>query len=271
MQHTFIDRIYQRAIRTHGDTLGDLVIKDVQIGVHLAALQLSDESFGVASVIHSHDIHQVGKKDRDYGAFSPMHITGKKVSDLFGDPGLTATKQILKIACLHAIFQHRARQGGYTFIRNTDPIDLLELERYKNVVMVGAFHSYIDKMVEKGVRLRVLELDKKAFLPQHRPFYIPSDQYQEVLPEADLVIVTGLTLVNNTFDDLLTAISPESHSIVVGPSASLLPELFFDHHIDMLGGMLITRPERLFSLVSQGAAGYHLFDYCAEKITLCRE
>jgi hypothetical protein len=36
----------------------------------------------------------------------------------------------------------------------------------------------------------------------------------------------------------------------------------------MIGGTMITKPEILFPMVSQGAAGYHLFEYCAEKITI---
>ena len=264
----FVDKVYQYAQQKFNGELGNLLISDVRIGVFLAGVKLSDGSYGVASVIHSNEIHQLEKKDRDFGAFTPLHITGKRVSELFEFPKNTTVVQILKIAVLNAYFHKFVMQNAYSIRRNSDPIDSLNLHQYKKVVMVGAFNSYIQKISKHEVSLQVLELNEEAFLPQHRQFYVPAEQYKEILPQADLVIMTGLTLVNNTFDDLLAAVSPKSTSVIIGPSASILPDLFFENHIDIIGGTLITEPEKLFPLVSQGAAGYHLFEYCAEKISI---
>jgi uncharacterized protein (DUF4213/DUF364 family) len=137
--------------------------------------------------------------------------------------------------------------------------------------MVGAFHSYINKLSKFDAKLQVLELNKEAFLPHHAKYYVPAENYKEVLSNADLVIITGLTLVNNTFDNLLSVISPKSKSIVIGPSSGIIPDLFFEKNIDIIGGTLIANPEKLFPLVSQGAAGYHLFEYCAEKICVLND
>lgn len=266
----FIDQVFQHIEQKFQGELGNLTISDVRIGAFLGAVKLSDGSYGIASAIKDSDIH-CDKKERDFGDFTPLQIVGLKVSTLFAHEKNTATVQILKIAALNAFFHRFVKDNSYKILRNTDPIDILDLNKYKNVAMVGAFHSYINKLSKFNNNLQVLELNKDAFLPHHAQYYVSAEKYKEVISNADLVIITGLTLVNNTFDNLLSAISPNSKSIVIGPSSGIIPDLFFEKQIDIIGGTLITNPEKLFPMVSQGAAGYHLFKYCAEKICVLNE
>lgn len=266
-----INEVYKHIEEKYHGDFGKLHISDVRIGVFLCAIKLSNGLVGVASVIQSDEIHQVEKKDRDFGEFAPLKITGKKIFDLFKYEKDTSIVRVLKIASLNAYFQGLLINGKYKFLKKTDPIDILNFSDYKNVVMIGAFTSYIRKIAESGTHLRVLELDEKSFLPHQKQFYEPAENYIAILPEADLIIITGLTLVNNTFDGLLQYVPESSKSILIGPSASMVPDLFFNLGIDILGGILITDSEKLFELASQGATGYHLFEYCAEKITVINE
>ena len=266
----FIDTVYQNIEKKFNAELGNLTISDVRIGSFMGAVKLSDGSYGMASTIQDSEIH-CDKKDRDFGAFTPLQIVGHKVSELFNHNKNSAIVQILKIAVLNAYFQRFVTNKTYKIIRNTDPIDMLDLNDYKSITMVGAFHSYINKISKFENNLQVLELNKKAFLPHHQKYYVPAKRFKEIIPTSDLVIITGLTLVNNTFDNLLSVISPTSKSIIIGPSSSIIPDLFFEQNIDIIGGTFITKPELLFPLVSQGAAGYHLFKYCAEKICILNE
>jgi uncharacterized protein (DUF4213/DUF364 family) len=92
-----------------------------------------------------------------------------------------------------------------------------------------------------------------------------------VLQDAGIVIITGLTMVNNTFDDLLKACPADAQIAVVGPSSNLLAEVLFARNVSIIGSTLITHPDLVFDLISQGAAGYHLFEYCAEKVFILNE
>lgn len=267
----FIDKVYEIAQKKYGGELDDLSIVDVRIGSFLTGVKLSNGFMGMASVIQSNELHQVDKKDRDFGDFSPMHIIGKKISQLFEFPRNTSIIKVLKIASLNAYFHGNMEKGEYKIHNNIDPIDFVSLEAYKNIVMVGAFNSYIKKISKAQFPLRVLELDEKAFLPQHAHYYYPAEKYPEILPTADMTIITGLTLVNDTLEDLLKYLPPKSMNIIVGPSASVIPDLFFQNNIRLIGGTRITRPENIFDLISQGAAGYHLFEYGVEKITIAKE
>ena len=45
-------------------------------------------------------------------------------------------------------------------------------------------------------------------------------------PDSDVIVITGSTLINNTLDNILNIIPTNKQVIVVGPSASLIPDVF---------------------------------------------
>lgn len=87
---------------------------------------------------------------------------------------------------------------------------------------------------------------------------------------SDIVIIAGLTLVNDTLDDLLKAIKPEMQIIVTGPSSSFIPEVLFANNVKIIGSVKITNPELMLKVVSEAGKGFHMFKYCAEKICIMR-
>jgi uncharacterized protein (DUF4213/DUF364 family) len=260
---------YEYLKQHHADLLS-LTITDVCAGTYLLAVRLSDGAMGVSSSERDKDIH-CDVKDRDYGEFTPLKITGRTVAQLFENPKRSALVNALSIAVLNAIGSQMIEKQGYKIVRNTDPIDLIDINEPKKITLVGAFHSYIRKVNMVNRTLKVLELNESALLPEHRQFYVPAERYQEILPDSDVVMITGLTLVNRTFDDLLNACNPKTNIIVVGPSSNIIPSVLFQKKVDIIGGTMITQKDLLFDLVGQGAAGYHLFKYCAEKICVLNE
>jgi uncharacterized protein (DUF4213/DUF364 family) len=126
----------------------------------------------------------------------------------------------------------------------------------------------MDKLSEQPCTLQVLELDAHAFPERHHRLYIPAERAAEILPHSDAVILTGSTLVNHTLDDLLALISPRTFTALVGPSGGLLPDALFRKGINIIGTIRILDPNTMFTVVSEGGAGYHLFRTCAEKICI---
>jgi uncharacterized protein len=265
-----IDQTY-RLLKTSNKTdLETLTIADIRVGLFLTAVRLSDNSFGVASTLTDTN-RFCTKENRDYGDFTPLKIKGQKVKDLFETSKGSNIVLTLKIAVLNAISSNLITSGEYNVLNNCDPIDLIDLNSHKTITIVGAFHSYIRKISVTDNRLFVLELNENALTEDQKRFYIPADDYQKVLPDSDVVIITGLTLVNNTIDGLLSAISQKTQVIVVGPSGSIVPDILFANKVGIIGATLITNPDILFDVVSEGAAGFHLFKYCAQKICILKK
>jgi uncharacterized protein (DUF4213/DUF364 family) len=265
-----IEQTLQLLRTRYRESIENLTITDVRIGISMTAVRLSDESCGTSSTYVNTQQHCI-KHKRDYGDFSPLKIKGQRVWDLLETTKESGTITTLKIACLNAISSRIISSGNYRLVENSDPIDLIDLKSTKTITIVGAFHSYISKISETNNRLHVLELNKNELNEDEMRFYSPADQYRKVLPESDIVIITGLTLVNNTIDDLLPVIPEKAFVIVVGPSGSTIPDVLFANKVNIIGATRITRPEVLFDLVGEGGGGYHLFEYCAQKICIVRD
>src|SRR4030042_893238 len=252
------------------DKIENLTIADVRRGISMTAVKLSDGSCGVASTL-SNDHQHCSKSEREYGDFAPLKIKGQQVWNLFEtnkDSGIITT---LKIACLNAISSGIISSGNYKILENCDPVDLIDLNIPRTITIVGAFQSYISKISGTSNRLYVLEMDENALKEQQKQYYVPASEYTRVFPESDIVIITGLTLVNNTIDSLLSAVPDKAFVIVVGPSGSNIPDILFANKLNIIGATRITRPDVLFDLISEGGGGYHLFEYCAQKICILRD
>jgi hypothetical protein len=93
--------------------------------------------------------------------------------------------------------------------------------------------------------LAVLEIDP-------RPGELPAASAHEVIPGADVVAITGTTLINGSFERLLDLCSSRAFVILLGPSSPLDPSLF-DHGVDLICGAMVANIEQVLQAVRQGA------------------
>ncbi|HIQ01931.1 MAG TPA: hypothetical protein EYH30_07345, partial [Anaerolineales bacterium] len=88
----------------------------------------------------------------------------------------------------------------------------------RRVAIVGHF-PFVDRVRRAAAECWVVELHP-------RPGDIPAERAAEVLPRADVVALTGTSLLNHTFDDLIRLCRPDAYVLALGPSAPLSPVLF---------------------------------------------
>jgi len=115
--------------------------------------------------------------------------------------------------------------------------------RNRNVAIVGHF-PWIPKLRSIARTLWVIE---------QRPHEgeLPAEATEEVLPQADVVGVTGTSFMNHTVERLLD-LSKNSFVVMVGPTTPLSPVLF-DYGVDILAGVKIVEPNKTIRSISQGA------------------
>ncbi|HNX44228.1 MAG TPA: DUF364 domain-containing protein [Bacteroidales bacterium] len=248
--------------------LDNVSIEKVQAGIFLTAVQLSTGYCGVASTDLDSTVNCSSRQNRDFGDFTPGNIKGQNVTRLFQFPGDSRILDSVKLAALNAVSAGIILQSDYQIIEDRDPFDLLNLDGQKRICIVGAFQDYIKKLAGSGHQLHVLELNKDALTEEQQQYYVPAADAPAVIPVADIIILTGSTLVNNTLDNLLTLIPAGKQAVVVGPSSSLIPDILFKYNVSIIGATKITDPDRMFAIVAEGGLGYHLFHYCAKKICL---
>lgn len=121
---------------------------------------------------------------------------------------------------------------------------LMERCRDKRVTMIGHF-NFAEKIRMIARELSVLEL---------RPSEgdMPASEAPNVVPGSDVVIITGTTLVNHTFDEI-TALAKGSYSMVLGPTTILSPVLF-EYGLDAICGVRVVDAKQTIRHLCEGGS-----------------
>ena len=54
----------------------------------------------------------------------------------------------------------------------------------------------------------------------------------------------------------------------MGPTASMLPEPFFERGVNIMGGVWVKKPDQLLDVLTAGGSGYHFRDTLADRIVV---
>ena len=118
--------------------------------------------------------------------------------------------------------------------------------------------------MDARINFRILEMDP-ATLKEEKPYFAEASRAGEFVPDADLLVITGTTVINDTLAGLLEMAKPGAQIIVTGPTASMLPDAFFSRGVTTLGGIIVTKPDELLDVISEAGSGYHFFGKSAER------
>ena len=151
-----------------------------------------------------------------------------------------------------------------------DAYDAADIQPGERVVVVGAFVPFLKALKRSGQHFTVLEMDPATLKPDELAHFRPADDARLVLPSADVVLITGTTLLNDTLENLLALCRPQARVVMVGPTVGLLPDALLRRGVDVLGGVRVTAPDAFLDVLAEGGSGYHFFGRSAEKVVLVR-
>jgi uncharacterized protein len=152
-----------------------------------------------------------------------------------------------------------------------DAYDAAAIRPDEHVVVVGAFVPFMKSLKRTQRAFTVLEMDPATLKQDELQYFCPAERAASVLPSADVVLITGTTLVNDTLEDLLSLCRPSARVVLVGPTVGLLPDAFLRRGVDVLGGIRITEPDAFLDVLAEGGSGYHFFGHSAEKVVVMRK
>jgi uncharacterized protein (DUF4213/DUF364 family) len=121
---------------------------------------------------------------------------------------------------------------------------IAEKGRDKKVAIIGHF-PFIPELRKVVGELRVIEKN-----PVEGD--LPETEAENILPESDVVGITGTAFTNHTIESLLALCRPETFIVVLGDSAPLSP-ILFDYGINAVSGTKVVDPEQAVRCISQGA------------------
>lgn len=266
-----LDNTYKVILEKYGQRIETIAIEQLVVGIYFTAVKLSSGYGGLAYTnLDSLDCC-VHNRAMGFGEFTPGNFKGRKVFDFFAHKNRSCLNKTVELAIMNALSAELLAESNYKIIENMDPIELVNLQGGARVCVVGAFLSYIKRIAQTDCILQIVELNETAVPDDFKPYLVSPDLSGKAISSSQIVFITGASLSNNTLDELLELISPGAQVIIVGPTSSLIPDVLFDHKVNVLGAIRITDSDKMLELVAEGASGFHLFKSCASKICILNE
>jgi uncharacterized protein (DUF4213/DUF364 family) len=157
--------------------------------------------------------------------------------------------------------------------RDGDPMALLD-PSVETVVTVGLFRPAFWKF--DGVEIRAIERDPVDLTTVPTPAGVTLRSFAPAetataMGGADVVFVTGSTLVYGGIERYLDAAPASATVVVVGATVSSVPDSLFERGVDVVAGAAVDDPARARAAVSGGACGTDLHDCGVRKVYASRE
>ena len=192
------------------------------------------------------------------------------LEDIFSENILRRTLGIAALNALSTLVWEKTEHSGYELLLGADAFDEIDVKKYRKSVVVGALVPIIRKLMQENADFHILEKDSRTLMEREMPYYLPPERAGECVPEADLLVITGVTILNDTLPGILAMAKKDAEILVVGPTASMLPDCLFSKGVTMLGGIQVTKADELLDIISEGGSGYHFFGKYAERTVLRR-
>jgi uncharacterized protein (DUF4213/DUF364 family) len=241
------------------------------VGVFFTGLKLNTGHSGVAFT----PISEIGEAvccprsaARMPDAGKLTHKTVAEILDYTSSPN--ALKSAIGVALVNAlsglVFERDAGPH-YEIVHDRDALDLLDIGPTDAVCLIGAFTPYIRRFKATSNPLTIIERSPETLKMDERRYYKSQDQTREVLKHTNAIIITGAAIVNHTLDGLLREIEQGSRVALIGPTVSMIPDIYFRKGVRVMAGVHITNPDSMLRIVEEGGSGYHLYNTCARKVT----
>ena len=219
------------------DTLPDGEVEQVCIGLHWSAVVLEvngERRCGIASTLGGNHIH--GEPDVPQ-AGQLETCSGRDLAEkIFSGRSLLAS---VGTAAVNALLPRSPETWEHL---NAEEV-IAHHGAGKSVTLVGHF-PFVSRLSPRVGKLTVLELD-----PQ--PGDLPATAAAEIIPTAQVIAISGSTLINHTLSDILEMRDLAAQVIVLGPSTFLSPVLF-KYGIDILCGAVVKEIDAVVRTIREG-------------------
>ncbi len=181
-------------------------------------------------------------------------------------------KKIVGVATLNAVSQHILKvKNPYSKLKD-NLIDYLKIGKDTNVAFIGLIKPMIRKIGELTQSITIVE-DTIDISPPFNQFQVRKNlsELTEHDLNADVLICTGTALLNDTIEQILSLFKKQArHIVVLGPTASMIPDILYDYGATVVGGTKIIDPEATLKVLREGG-GPKNFKQFGKKYNLIKK
>jgi len=159
------------------------------------------------------------------------------------------SESVVGVATLNALSQMILSEERYA-IDEGNFIDYIKsrARRGDTVAVVGNMRPLVEALRGRVRRLYVFERSPRFF----DEYTLPDAACEELLPEADVVVVSGSAIANKTIDRVLELSKRAREIGVLGPSAGLVPDPLFKRGVGVVGTIKPIDADRLLQIIEEG-------------------
>ncbi len=255
-----------------GETIDNLTADRVTIGIFFTGVKLSNGYGGICFTPIKEIPEAVCCPSSAKAMPSSGKLKGRKVSMILkemsrGNP----LKKAIGIATMNALSSacwERCPPDGYVIKRGVDAFDDLRMPEDAHVTVIGALVPILKALKKREKPFSILENDIRTLKEDELEFYVPPEKADAAIRRADVLVVTGTTLINDTLEGILKNAKKNADVMVVGPTASMLPDAFFNRGVTSVGGIIVNNPDELLDILAEGGSGYHFFGKSADRVVI---
>ncbi len=251
--------ILERIMQSASPRLAGKKIREVRVGLNLLVVDLDDGSLGVTYVLKD-DIGHICSAVPQAGGLS-----GKAAGDI-AEWAVTG-KNVITVAIGLAVLNSVAAFDNLNQADNTPEADAafsVAVTPEDTVGVIGHIGPVIAAMTGKAKRVMVFERGQKAAGDIY-----PEESQAELLPQCQVVFVSGTSLINGTLETLLPHCTAARDIVLVGSSTPLYPDAFTGSGVTVLAGTKWPQANRdaVLAGISQ-CAGMQQLIRLGQKITV---
>lgn len=254
------------------DEIGQVTIERAVVGLFFTGVKLSTRHVGACATPIKTIPEAVCCPSSAHAMPFPGKMRGRRASTFLDEvhhpDGIRRAIGIAAMNALAALCWERRPHPDVDLEVNIDAFDGADIRPGQMVVVVGAFVPFLRELKRRGQPFLVLEQDSATLKADELPFYRHASQAAAVVPQADVLLITGTTLLNDTLEDLLAAAKPDACKVIVGPTVGLVPDAYLRRGCDILGSIQVTHADEFLDVLAEGGSGYHFFGRSAQKVIL---
>jgi uncharacterized protein (DUF4213/DUF364 family) len=159
------------------------------------------------------------------------------------------SESVVGFAALNALSQIVIEQNLQNYVISSgDVIDHISLNKTDVVALVGYIAPMVPYIRSKTREFYILE----RTVSRREDGILPDTACDQILPKADVVLITGTAIANGTIDHLLKLTTKAREVAIIGASAGIIPEVLFNRGVTIIGGIKITNVAKVMQIVSEG-------------------
>ena len=227
----------KRIFSVFADEADRSVIGEIHIGIGYTAVRLQDGRCGICATLcdATQAIH-INTDKNDYEGRSAIQLL-RHIQD--EEAHMSRVMAIALVNALNQPFAHALPETPADWHRD------LGLTQGANIAMVGFFSPVFERFEETGFTVRTLDLG------QHMGD--PEKFYPWAIKEADALVITATSVVNNSLETVLERFSGRDiPMLLLGPSTILHPDIYEGLPIQYIAGSVVIAPADTLKAVRNG-------------------